>query len=63
MRDMERDASITFRIASATRKALEEAAEAERRSLSNLVAAILAGWLETEGYLPKVRPAKRRKGS
>ncbi len=60
MLDMERDASITFRLPSATRRALERAAEADRRGLSNLIAAILTDWLEHKGYLPK--PKRERRG-
>ena len=38
------------------------AAEAERRSLSNLAVFVLSEWLEGRGYLPKPRAAKRRTG-
>lgn len=60
--NMDKDATITFRLPQATRDALARAAEAERRSLSNLAVAVLSGWLEQRGYLPKPPSAKRRAG-
>lgn len=60
--NMNKDASITFRLPQATRDALARAAEAERRSLSNLAVAVLSEWLEAHGHLPKARPAKRQAG-
>ncbi|HYD40082.1 MAG TPA: hypothetical protein VEB43_04580 [Anaeromyxobacter sp.] len=62
---MDRDATMTFRLRTATRAALEEAAEAEQRSLSSLAVVILEGWLTDRGYLPKPSPraAKRRGGA
>lgn len=59
---MDRDATMTFRLPAATRAALEEAAEAERRSLSSLAVLILEDWLTDRGHLPKPGPrtTKRR---
>lgn len=62
MQDMDRDATMTFRLPAATRAALERAAEAERRSLSSLAVLILEDWLRDEGHLARARRAPKRKG-
>lgn len=56
---------MTFRLPATTRAALEEAAEAERRSLSSLAVLILEEWLTDRRYLPKPGPrgTKRRGGA
>jgi hypothetical protein len=42
-----------------TRRALEQAAEAEQRNLSNMTLHIVTGWLEKNGYLSA--PAGQRR--
>jgi hypothetical protein len=42
---MEKDAMFTFRLPAAVRKALEEAAKSERRSVGSLTVLILEEWL------------------
>jgi hypothetical protein len=44
----------------ATRDALELAAEAERRSVSDLAVIILEDWLVEQGHLPKPGKGNRR---
>lgn len=55
---MERDASITFRLPLATREALQRAADAERRTLSNMALLIVEDWLGANGHLDEPK-AKR----
>ena len=62
MRDMDRDATMTFRLPATTRAALERAAEAERRSLSSLAVLILEDWLRDEGHLARAQRAPKGKG-
>lgn len=50
---------FTFRLPAALRKALEAAAESERRSVGSLTVLILEEWLASKGH--KVRPATKRK--
>jgi hypothetical protein len=42
------------------RDALERAAHADRRSLSNLLEKIAADWLSENGYLEAASPAERK---
>jgi hypothetical protein len=46
-----RDAPIAFRIRPSLKKALAEAAEADRRSVSGMVEVLLEEILKTKGYL------------
>jgi hypothetical protein len=46
-----RDAQISFKIPSATKRALEQAARADRRSTSAMAMVILEAWLKERGYL------------
>lgn len=62
MSNMDKDATLTVRLPQATREALQAAADAERRSLSNLAVAVLSEWLEQRRYLPKTRAGSRRAG-
>jgi hypothetical protein len=57
---MERDAMMVFRLPSATREALQRAAEAEQRSMSNLTVLIVSEWLSANGYMPKRRAPRKR---
>lgn len=63
------DAVVMMRFPSDVKVALQAAAAAERRSMSNLALAVLSEWLAARGYLPgKVAPKaipgrKGRKGS
>ncbi len=64
MHNMHKDASITFRVPQATRDALERAAAADRRSLSNLLLAVVTDYLERDGgeqKPPRARAQARRR--
>ena len=52
---MTRTHALSFRIDPEMKAALEQAAKADRRSISSLVIIILTDWLRERGYLP---PAK-----
>lgn len=58
---MERDTRITVRMAHTVREALEAAAEAERRSVSDLAVIVLGDWLVERGYLKAGAPQRRRR--
>lgn len=61
---MQRDAMMVFRLPMATKEALMAAAEAEQRSVSNLIVVIVGEWLRTNGHLadtPPKAPARRAK--
>lgn len=53
---MVKSAPIAFRLPPALKKALEAAAEAEHRSLSNYVEKLLFEHLKATGYLKEKRP-------
>ena len=60
MADMDKDTRLTFRMSQATREGLEHAAEAERRSVSDLAVIILENWLVAKGHLPAPgRPSRK----
>lgn len=59
---MDKDARLTFRLPQATLAALTRAAVAEQRKVGNLAGVIVTGWLESNGYLPRAKPAKGRGG-
>jgi hypothetical protein len=48
---MRREKIFSFRLSHQLRNALAEAAQAERRSVANLVEKILCEWLEDSHYL------------
>lgn len=52
---MARTHALSFRIDPDLKSALEEAAKADRRSISSLVIIILTDWLRERGYLPAVK--------
>lgn len=54
------DTVVMMRFPSKVKTALQVAAKAERRSMSNLALAVLEGWLVEGGYLKPARPAPRR---
>ncbi|MGP2492278.1 type II toxin -antitoxin system TacA 1-like antitoxin [Mesorhizobium sp. PUT5] len=49
---MAKTASLALRIAPATKDALEEAARADKRTVSNYVEKIITEDLEAKGFLP-----------
>jgi hypothetical protein len=51
---------MVFRLPSATREALQRAAEGEQRSMSNLTLLIVSEWLSANGYMPKRRAPRKR---
>jgi len=53
MGDPPKDTPLGFRIPSEVKQALEKAAKAEDRSVSNLVLRILIEWLKRRKYLGK----------
>ena len=61
MAPMERDATLVFRLPSEIREALERAAEAEQRTMSNMAVWILSHWLMRRGYLDSKRTEVRRR--
>lgn len=58
-----RDTSITVRMPLAMKRALERAAEAESRSLSQMVVVVLKGFLESHHERPRrnAAPATRKR--
>jgi len=59
------DAIVIMRFPDDVKAALRKAAQAERRSMSNLALAVLSEWLAARGYLlapgpPGGKPAPRR---
>ena len=63
MRDMDRDASMTFRLPTATREALQRVADKERRSLSTMALLILEEGLVARGVLRKSLKAQPKQSS
>ncbi len=60
MADMEKDTRLTFRMSVATRKALERAAEEERRSVSDLAVLVIEDWLASRSASATTNSAKKR---
>ena len=58
--DMERDATLAFRLPLATRKALQVAADSERRTLSNMALLILEEALTARGFLNSSKATGKR---
>jgi len=55
---------LAFRVESHLKQALEQAARADGRSVSNLVERILVEWLTANGHLdkPAAAPGQKRRG-
>jgi hypothetical protein len=63
MYEMVKTEALSFRVAADTKAALERAAAADERSISNLVEKVLREWLSKRGYLAPEAPkaaARRR---
>jgi len=61
MQDMDKDTTLTFRLPSATRAALERAAVAEHRTLGSMVVLILDEWLRAKGQSAPSKPKRGKR--
>jgi hypothetical protein len=60
MAAMQKDAAIGFRAPAALKRALEQAAEADHRSLGQLITLVLMEYLERRGEWPPREPGAAR---